>query len=411
MKTIKHILFTILLMAGLASSGLAQTTGTQVGIPFIGALQNAMSGGATANVMVLSSTTANGVTLVASSVSNPLPFAAAPGGQQFCIIDHELMLISSAAGAVNTTSNTVVVRRATGGTAAPHAAGSIVICGVNGQFNPATGNTIGVFMRDVPHGTCTPANNQFLPVVVVNFTQPDTGVLYNCQVGNLAGGNTTMVWTPQTLPNELSAGTTRVCTPPNVGLLSLLTTFGIAAAPISLGTSVADAPGKWFYSTIEVPQTFLAAGVSVLKGNVDATDKLIYAIFRSDGQLLQSTATGGTTTSAAIGNFQDISFLANKPLLTGPARYWIAYQANGALSSISTVPLTPGASTAGFGAWTGLLGSTLSGTTGTVPNNLSAFTVGTNVGSGGITNPLNALPTSLITSAAPIACIFGPSTQ
>jgi len=115
---------------------------------------------------------------------------------------------------------------------------------------------------------------------------------------------------------------------------------------------------------------------------------------------LGNTATAGTV-AASIAQFQDIDLTATI-LVTGPARYWVGVQINGTTTRFATVNLTPGATTAGLGAFIGMLGSSVTGTLATIPN-LSTYQQGT-----GTLAALDARPSSLIANTAPVACIYQP---
>ena len=107
------------------------------------------------------------------------------------------------------------------------------------------------------------------------------------------------------------------------------------------------------------------------------------------------------TLAASIAQFQDVDLTA-PILVTGPARYWVGVQLNGTTARFATVNLTPGATTAGLGAFIGMLGSSVTGTLTVFPN-LSTYQQGT-----GTLAALDARPASLIANTAPVACIYQP---
>lgn len=365
MKTMKLATITVFLILAMAVAGFSQAT------PVITTLSAALAGGSTSNQMTVASTT--GITASTSSA------------QTYCVVNHEVIQVRT----VNS-STLLTVNRAVGGAAVPHASGAFLICGpAGGTFNPNTGNANGVFIGGTyqPSGACTAANNQYLPIVYTGGSGQAGWSLYNCN-------NAT--WQPQTFPDDVAPTITRFCAPNFLGSLTLLSSFGDSASPITMGTNTTPTAAQWYYGTIEVPKSMLITGGSLLNGTVGATDTLIYAIIRADGTKLANTTTAGTTASG-IGRFQDIAFTSTY-FATGPARYWFAVQASGNTTRIRTVSLTPGATTAGFGAWTGMLGSNFLGTTGTVPSNFASVSIA----AGSVT----ALPTSLITGSAPVACFY-----
>lgn len=316
-------------------------------------------------------------------VSSATGFSASTAGTQtFILIDHELMQVRAIS------STTLTVARGQGGKASPHASGARVLFGAGGQWNSRDGSTTGVFLgTSVPTGGCTATKSQTLPVVTAGVGA-GTWVLYNCNNGT---------WVPQTLPDEVGATITRYCAPQFLGALTLFRTSGTAGEPFDVGTDTTPTAGRWQYGTVEIPKTTLITGLSFLNGSVAATDTIVGALYRADGALLANTATAGTTATGQ-GTFQDINLTATF-LATGPARYWVAYQASGTTTRVRTVNLTPGATTAGLGAFIGMLGSFAAGTTGTVPSNLASFATSS-------VTAVTALPTSLISAASPVFCVF-----
>lgn len=300
--------------------------------------------------------------------------ASTASAQQFCVLDHETVTVR----AINSLNLTVV--RAAGGVAEPHASGVVIMCGPTGNFQPNTGNAYGVFIgTNRPVGACTAANQQYLPVVSAGGPPADWA-LYNCNQGQ---------WQRQLLPNDSVPTYTRYCTPAGLAALALLSTNGDSAAPLVVGNNTTPVAGSVYYGTIEIPRTMVIKGISMLNGTVASTDDVYFGLFRDDvtvGTRLASTLLTGTAASG-IGRFQDVDLTAQY-LVTGPARYWISYTSEGTTTRFRTISLTPGASTAGLGAFIGALGSS---TTGTAP---------------ALANLV--LPTSLVANVAPIGCVYQP---
>ena len=370
-----RVAVTLTLTLALASVASAQTATTFT------TLAAALSGGSGNNRVTVTATTGINASTTSTNVFSNT------GGASYCLIDHELVLVAS----VDTTNKILTVRRGIGGTAAAHPNGQVILCGTGGNFNPNTGSTTGVFLgTNVPHGTCTASNNQFLPVVTT-FPAAGTSDLYNCNDS---------IWVAQTLPNEVPPTLTRYCAPPGLQTLSLLTTFGTSGAPMVVGNNTTPVNGTWFFGSIEIPKTIRVKGISVLNGSVAATDKYTMAIWRADGTLLGNTLAAGTL-AASIAQFQDVDLTA-PILVTGPARYWVGVQLNGTTARFATVNLTPGATTAGLGAFIGMLGSSVTGTLTVFPN-LSTYQQGT-----GTLAALDARPSSLIANTAPINCVYQP---
>jgi hypothetical protein len=364
-KILSKAFLLLMVLAVLASPSFAQTATTST------TLSAAMSGGANNNRMSLTSTT--GVS------------ASTTGAQQFCLIDMEIVQVVTVPS-----SGALTVRRATGGVGAtPHNSGANVICGPGGGlFNVNTGGTSGVFLGTAhPTGACTASNSQYLPVV----SMPSQGVfvLANCNNG---------LWQDQTYPIDAGVTFTRYCSPIGIQALSVIN----SPLLVNIGTINAagfNTPGvstQTWYGSIEIPKTLRLTGISLLNGTVGGTDKYVLGLYRSDGVLVANTATAGTTSGTLL-QFNDIAFTSTY-LATGPARYWIAVQANGGTTRFSTI-LVPN-TTSGLGNFTGVLGSYLQGSTfGTLPPNLAAFT-GSNQAA------TTTVATTLLNASAPVSCVY-----
>lgn len=278
------------------------------------------------------------------------------------VIDHEMYQIASISG----TTVTVTQRGYNGTLVTPHSSGSVVLYGPANFF----------YNRDF-YGACTAANQAVVPAVSVNRNSREVNI-YNCNNGR---------WVQQTLPNDNEPQYARACSVP-MQIFTSLTTFNVPTAVISIGNETTPVAGSVYYGTLFISETRRVTGLSILNGVTVGTDTAVLGIYRSDGYLIAQTA--ATTTAGAL-SFQDILLTAPQ-ILTGPARYWIAFQSSGTTTRFRTVP----APAAGSGAFTGLLSSSFTGTAGTL-NNL--------VGGDGITKP-TALPTTLLTATGPLACIY-----
>ncbi len=273
----------------------------------------------------------------ANTITNPI---AANPFHQYALIDHEVIEVYAATGSYSIT----VVRGAFGTGATTHKSGAAVLVGPAQAFKAAA-----------YEGSCTAANQLYLPVVVADKGQ-NREFLQNCNDG---------VWVEQTLPGQEPPFIT-VCSVP-VG--------SVAYGSFGNDTNLTDG-GQWRVS-IYVPYTIVATGVKELNGDADGTDKLISAVYRSDGgKLIANSALAGATSSGTDA-FQTLAFTA-PVVLTGPARYWVVLQANGATAEIRTV------ATATF---VNVYGAKVTGTFGTLA---TTFTP----------------PTSLTANEAPIACIY-----
>jgi len=125
---------------------------------------------------------------------------------------------------------------------------------------------------------------------------------------------------------------------------------------------VAQTAGTFNFVELYVPYLQQWTGAGVLNGTTVGTNKLIVAVYGTNGALLANSATAGTTTAGAS-TMQNIAFTA--PITLVPGRYFLACQADGAtdtirhlLSANGAVPCT----------------GTVAGTFGTVPSTITTTT-------------------------------------
>ncbi len=271
------------------------------------------------------------------------------------VIDHEGLLVNS----VTNSTQAVVTRGWNGTFATTHNAGSITFT------QPATNYS----QRD-KYGSCSAANLSYLPVVSFNTTQHDIK-MYDCPNGN---------WVQVTLPGDSPMQTyTRYCVVPT----ATFPMFTTAGTTYIYGNNTTPVSGTQYFGNIEIPRTIpLVTGLSLENGTVASTDKYIFTIYRADGTVLYNTPVAGTTATGTA-SYQDIA-LAAPIMLPGPERYWLGVQTNGNTTRFSTVPVLTAQGSSNF---TGLLGSSFTGTFATVAN-------------------LPSIPTSLWPTAAPNMCVY-----
>lgn len=315
-------------------------------------------------------------------VASATGFVASTGTLDYGVfVDREFMRITAVS------STTITVQRGQANTnQTSHRSGARVWVGRYSN-SVIPGSAGGPFVQSALRGSCTASGYSFLPVIQVNANATDGQAMYNCNNGQ---------WLKQTLLDDIAPTLTRYCMPPGLQALALLTTNGDANAPFVVGNNQTPVAGTVYYGTIEIPRTMLVTGLSILNGTVAGTDDLYMGLFRADGVLLANTLLTGTAASG-IGRFQDIALTATF-LATGPARYWISVTSEGTTTRFRNVNLTPGASTAGLGAFIGMLGSSFVNTAPALPN-LTASVAAANPTTG-------SLPTTLIANTAPIACVY-----
>ncbi len=355
---IKNI-FTILLLVLIVALCAPAPASAQTPMPWT-QLNAAILDSRTTSILVTSLTSSGASSLVMAAPTNQ------PGSQMMLVVDGEAMQV------VGVNSTTVTVTRGYNRTTATsHANSHVVWFGPTNYFHTnAPGGGVGA--------VCTQAGN-ILPYVTIN-QDSKRAELWDCATAD-------DTWVQQQMTEQAPKTFTRYCTTPLPSFTLLNTGSG---AVYNYGNSTTPVSGTIFYGTIEVPRTMLVTGLSLLNGTAAGTDKYVLSVSKSDGTLIATTPVAGTT-SVGASLFQDIAF-STSYILTGPARYWIGAQANGTTTRIATVPVEGAAGTAAF---TGLLGSSVTGTFGTIPNLSTA-------GSPASTS----MPTSLIANTAPIACVY-----
>ena len=108
-------------------------------------------------------------------------------------------------------------------------------------------------------------------------------------------------------------------------------------------TQVTDVAGKIWYSAIQIPASVVLTGACQLNGNGTLADKMIFALWDRNGNLLANTATAGVTQSGTS-VLQCQAFTA-PVVVQGPNLYYIGVQGNGTTAaSIAAIP-TGGAPT------------------------------------------------------------------
>lgn len=100
------------------------------------------------------------------------------------------------------------------------------------------------------------------------------------------------------------------------------------------GTDTAGVNGTVFVSEVFVPANFTATGISFLIGSVGGTNNAIVMLFNSAGALLANSALAGVTVGT-LATFQRIPFTAAFGV-TGPGKYFIGVQFNGATAKLRT---------------------------------------------------------------------------
>lgn len=124
----------------------------------------------------------------------------------------------------------------------------------------------------------------------------------------------------------------------------------------------APTAGTMSLTEIHVPYTQTWTGIGVLNGTTVGTDKMLVALYGTDGTLLANSAVAGTV-SAGASAMQNRAFTA--PITLVPGRYFLGVQSNGTTDTLRHLAAANGAN-ASTGAQAGTFG-TVPATLTTVP--------------------------------------------
>lgn len=112
-------------------------------------------------------------------------------------------------------------------------------------------------------------------------------------------------------------------------------TFSSYAEPAA--NQVTDVSGKLWYTAIQIPSSTILTGACQMNGNGTLADKMIFALWDRNGNLLANTAVAGVTQSGTS-VLQCQSFI-NPVVVQGPGLYYIGVQGNGTTAaSIAAYP-------------------------------------------------------------------------
>lgn len=295
----KKTLTLLLLFLGLACFASAQTilTNTTLSSAVPGPNSSALSTGNQGLVVVASAT---GISAPAPNTGNTYGLATS-NAQTFLYVDRELMQVVSVSG------TTIGVIRGVGGTAvASHASSAFVF------VVPATvvygGGPYG-YGPGIPQGSCTRANEPFLPRI--HFA---SGVISDCLNGQWVQGDAAQ--TQRQGPNLYRF--------PDPGA-SALTGLETAGTAPSAATEI-------YCSEVDIPYSMVLTGIASLNGTTVGTDKHWVILYDSGGKVLANSATAGATTSGAS-TYQKFDF-TSKFYAVGPNRYFACVGTNGTTDTI-----------------------------------------------------------------------------
>lgn len=143
------------------------------------------------------------------------------------------------------------------------------------------------------------------------------------------------------------------------------TPLGAAALTTYNTNGTVHVAGTLNVSEIYLDGTNTWKGIGVLNGTTVGTDKLLVALYGSNGALLANSAVAGVTTSGAS-TFQNIDFLI--PITLPAGRYFIGVQCNGTTDTTRRLVST---------AQPNALTTSSTGTFGTIPATITVPTTHT----------------------------------
>ena len=143
---------------------------------------------------------------------------------------------------------------------------------------------------------------------------------------NATSGNVSVLITADQLAQRAGDATPRI----------RYTTVPIGSVAFAgFGNDTTYVAGTTYYALISIPRAMTITGVSCMNGATVGTDKVITALYDSDGgAAVANSAVAGTTTSGADA-FQDIAFTATYAATMG--NYYVAIQGNGTTDNVKTV--------------------------------------------------------------------------
>lgn len=186
----------------------------------------------------------------------------------------------------------------------------------------------------IAQGLATASTTSSMPAVMGGPDQPLT------VGGNVSCGLSSGVGTPTYYQGPLNLP----CIP--LGSIALTGYETNGTAPTA---------GTMYLTEIYVPYTQTWTGIGVLNGTTASTDKMLVALYGTDGKLLANSAVAGTTSSGASA-MQNRAFTSTITL--PPGRYFLGVQSNGTTATLRHLVDTFGAN---------VCTGSVAGTFGTVP--------------------------------------------
>ncbi len=307
MKTVVLSLFAALAFA-LPAFGQTVLTMTTLSAALPGAVSSVTGSGAPGVLTVASATGISAPTPNTGFIAS----AATSAAQTLLYVDKELMEVRAVSG------TTITVVRGVGSTAnTSHISGALVFV-IPTANNPWMNAQLGAQPQSIPAGSCTRANELYLPRI--NF---QSGTISDCLGGQWVNGDAGQ--TTRTVNGQLQF--------PPIGNV----------AYTSAGTSTTKATNTMYCTEIDLPYSKYLTGLAMLNGASTGTDKWILALYDSGGNLLANSAVAGTVASGNS-TFQKQAFVT--PFYAvGPAQYFACAQGDSGTTATINLLVTGTADT------------------------------------------------------------------
>lgn len=295
------VFFGLLLSASAFGQTIVATTTLSAAVP---GGQSASVTGLTGQFGIVQVASATGISAPAPNTGLVQAFATS-NAQTLLYVDRELMEVRNVSG------TTITVVRGVGSTAATsHASGALVFV-VPTANNPWLDGGFAGNVQQVPAGSCTRANELYLPRI-----QFSTGIISDCIGGQWVNGDAMQT-------TRASSSTLGSMMLPNPG----------GTAYTSLNTNGTTLAATTMYCTeLDLPFNKYISGLAVLNGTVVGTDNHLVVLYDASGNLLANSATAGVL-AASASEYQKISFTAPY-YAVGPATYFGCLQTNGTTATV-----------------------------------------------------------------------------
>jgi hypothetical protein len=148
--------------------------------------------------------------------------------------------------------------------------------------------------------------------------------------------------------------------PSSQGRYRYFTTPSIQSSLTGLGHSTTDTAGGLFIADVTVGKLMISSGAAVLNGATVGTDSNYVYLYDYSGTLIASSASALTSGASA---FQQRAWL--QPTVLPAGQYFLVYQTNGTTDTFQTIATA---------TWVETLATTVSGTAGSPPANITVPT-------------------------------------